>query len=191
VVVDKFTKYSHFIPLKHPFTAAMVAKVFLGNVYKLHELPVVIISNRDKIFTSNLWKELFALAKVNLSMSTAYHPQSVGQSERVNQCVETYLRCFVSSCPKQWISWLHLAEFWYNTSLHPSIGRSPFEALYGYQPRNFGLDDNYVALGGISEWLLDRKVVTDLVKQHLNRATVRMKNQADKGRSERRFEVGE
>jgi hypothetical protein len=63
--------------------------------------------------------------------------------------------------------------------------------LYGYQPRNFGLDDNYVALGGISEWLLDRKVVTDLVKQHLNRATVRMKNQADKGRSERRFEVGE
>jgi hypothetical protein len=114
------------------------------------------------------------LAKVDLSMSTAYHPQSDGQSERVNQCVETYLRCFVSSCPKQWISWLHLAKFWYNTSLHSSIGMSPFEALYGYQPRHFGLDGNFVASGGLSQWLLDRKMVTDLVKQHLNRATVRM-----------------
>jgi hypothetical protein len=101
VVVDKFTKYNHFIALKHPFTAAGVAKVFLENIYKLHGMPTVIISDRDKIFTSNLWKELFALAKVNLSMSSAYHPQSDGQSERVNQCVETYLRCFVSSVPKQ------------------------------------------------------------------------------------------
>jgi hypothetical protein len=101
VVVDKFTKYNHFIALKHPFTAAGVAKVFLENIYKLHGMPAVIISDRDKIFTSNLWKELFALAKVNLSMSSAYHPQSDGQSERVNQCVETYLRCFVSSVPKQ------------------------------------------------------------------------------------------
>jgi transposase InsO family protein len=174
VVVDKFTKYRHFIPLKHPFTVAMVAKVFLENVYQLHGLPAMIISDRDKIFTSNMWKELFALAKVDLSMSTAYHPQSDGQSERVNQCVETYLRCFVSSCPKQWISWLHLAKFWYNTSLHSSIGMSPFEALYGYQPRHFGLDGNFVASGGLSQWLFDRKVVTDLVKQHLNRATVRM-----------------
>jgi hypothetical protein len=191
VVVDKFTKYSYFIPLKHPFTAAMVAKDFLENVYKLHGMPAVIISDRDKFFTSNLWKELFALVKVDLSMSIAYHPQSDDQFERVNQCVETYLRRFVSSCPRQWISWLHLAEFWYNTSLHSSIGMSPFEALYGYQPKHFGLDEKSTASRGISQWLLDRKVVTDLVQQHLNHATITMKNQADKGRSERSFTVGE
>jgi hypothetical protein len=104
-------KYIHFIALKHPFTAAGVTKVFLKNIYKLHGMHAVIISDRDKIFTSNLWKEMFALAKVNLSMSSAYHPQSDGQFERVNQCVETYLRCLVSSVLKQWISWLHLAEF--------------------------------------------------------------------------------
>jgi hypothetical protein len=192
VVVDKFTNYSHFIALKHPFTAAGVAKVFLENIYKLHGMPTVIISDRDKIFTSNLWKDLFALAKVNLSLNSTYHPQLDDQSERVNQCVETYLRCFVSSVPKQWISWLHLAEFWYNTSLHSSIGMSPFEALYGYHPRHFGLyTENSAVSGSVSQWLLDRKLISDLVKQHLNRATVKMKNQTNKGRSERSFQVGE
>jgi hypothetical protein len=155
-------------------------------------MHAVIISDRDKIFTSNLWKKVFALAKVNLSMSSAYQPQSDGQSERVDQCVETYLRCFVSSVPKQWIFWLYLAEFWYNISLHSLIDMSPFEALYEYHPRHFGLDmENSAASGSVSQWLLDRKLISDLVKQHLNRATVRMKNQIDKGRSERSFQVGE
>jgi transposase InsO family protein len=78
-------------------------------------MPMTIISDRDRIFTSNLWKELFKLAGVTLSMSSAYHPQTDGQTEHVNQCLETLLRCFVHSCPSQWIHWLPLAEYWYNT----------------------------------------------------------------------------
>ena len=102
VVVDLFSKYAHFVGLPHPFTAASVAKVFFSQVYSLHGMPSALVSDRDKIFTSKLWTELFALAKVELRMSTAYHPQSDGQTERVNQCLETFLRCFVHACPHQW-----------------------------------------------------------------------------------------
>lgn len=78
VVVDKFSKYAHVISLTHPFTALAMAKLFLDNIYKLHGLPSAIISDRDKIFTSTLWKELFKLANTELQMSTAYHPQMDG-----------------------------------------------------------------------------------------------------------------
>ena len=99
VVVDTFSKYAHFIALKHPFTAATVAKLFLSQVYKLHGLPNAIVSYRDRIFTSHFWKELFKLAGVDLCMSSAYHPQSDGQTERVNRCLEAFLRCYVHACP--------------------------------------------------------------------------------------------
>jgi hypothetical protein len=132
VVVDLLTKYAHFVALRHPFSASGVAKAFFHNVYRLHGLPCAIISDRDRIFTSHFWSELFKLANVRLCRSSAYHPQSDGQTERLNQCLETYLRCYVHACPRNWSSWLSSAEFWYNTSPHSAIGRSPFEALYGY-----------------------------------------------------------
>ena len=74
VVVDIFSKYAHFIGLKHPFTASYMAKLFFSNIFKLHGLSQAIVSDRDRIFTSKLWQELFKLAKVDLRMSTAYHP---------------------------------------------------------------------------------------------------------------------
>lgn len=132
VVVDLLTKYGYFIPLQHPFTAASVAKAFFHSVYHLHGLPKTLISDRNRIFTSHFWTKLFKLADVNLCKSSAYHPQSDGQTERLNQCVETYLRCFVHACPSKWSQWLSSAEFWYNTCDHSAIGRTPFEALYGY-----------------------------------------------------------
>ncbi|KAK4394127.1 Transposon Ty3-G Gag-Pol polyprotein [Sesamum angolense] len=84
VVVDRLKKYSHFIALKHPYTATSVAKVFFDNMYKLHELPVSIVTDRDRLFTSRFWKELFTLSGVSLDMSSAYHPQSDGQTKRIN-----------------------------------------------------------------------------------------------------------
>lgn len=99
VVVDTFSKYDHFLPLKHPFTAASVAKLFHNQVYRLHGLPLSTVSDSDRVFTSNLLRELFLLTDVRLCMSSAYHPQSDGQTECVNQCLETFLRCFVHACP--------------------------------------------------------------------------------------------
>jgi hypothetical protein len=111
VVVDKFSKFAHFVPLKHQFTAYQIAMAFMDNIFKLHGLPEAIISDRDHIFTSSLWQELFKLTQTKLKMSTSYHPQTDGQTERVNQCLEGYLRCFVHACPTHWKKWLSLAEF--------------------------------------------------------------------------------
>lgn len=95
VVVDKYSKFAHFIALRHPFMAFTVARTSMDNTYKLHGLPQVIIYDHDKIFTSTLWKLLFKSAGTYLHLSSAYHPQFDCQSERVNQCLETFLRCFV------------------------------------------------------------------------------------------------
>lgn len=86
VVVDRFTKFAHFLPLKHPFSASQVAKVFLNNVASLYGMPKSIVSDRDRIFTSHFWQTLFKRFGIPLNLTAAYHPQSDGQTERVNQC---------------------------------------------------------------------------------------------------------
>lgn len=139
VAVDRLTKFSHFIRLTHPFTAQQIAQVFLDQVYRLHGLPESAISDRDKIFVSRFWHELFQLLGVGLHYSSSYHPQSDGQSERVNQCLENYLRCMCSEHPSHWSNWLLTAEFWYTTNFHTSLQITPFEALYGYKPNHIPL----------------------------------------------------
>ncbi|KAJ0856477.1 putative nucleotidyltransferase, Ribonuclease H [Helianthus annuus] len=128
VVVDRFTKYGHFIPLKHPFSAVRVAQVVLDNVFKLHGCPLNIVSDRDPIFMSSFWKEFLKLQGIEQALSTAYHPQSDGQTEVLNRCLETYLRCMVMHDPKTWVQWLSLAEWWYNTTWHSAIKMTPFKA---------------------------------------------------------------
>ena len=88
VVVDRLTKYAHFFPLKHPYTAHSVATVFVDNIVKLHGVPASIVSDRDRVFTSHFWRRLFKEIGTKLCYSTAYHPQTDSQSERVNQCLE-------------------------------------------------------------------------------------------------------
>ena len=192
VAVDKFSKYSHFVPLAHPFTAMDVAEAYMQFIHKLHGLPQSLISDRDRIFTSTLWTTLFRLAGTQLRMSSSYHPQTDGQTERVNQCLETFLRCFVHTCPSQWSKWLALAEYWYNTSFHSALGTTPFEVLYGHKPRYFGLSVNALCESlELSDWLQEREQMQSLIRDHLLRAQARMKFQADKHRSERSFAVGD
>lgn len=158
VAVDKFSKYSHFVPLAHPFTAMDVAEAYMQFIHKLHGLSQSLISDRDRIFTSTLWTTLFRLAGTQLCMSSSYHPQTDGQTERVNQCLETFLRCFVHTCPSQWSKWLALAEYWYNTSFHSALGTTPFEVLYGHKPRYFGLSVNALCESlELSDWLQERE----------------------------------
>ena len=143
VVIDRLTKFGHVIALSHPFLAAQVAQVFLDHIYKLHGLPESIVTDRDRIFTSKFWQELFKLAGTELHYSSSYHPETDGQSERLNQCLEAYLRCMTGENPTQWSHWLSLAELWYNTSYHTSLGVTSFEALYGYKPLSLPMGPYY------------------------------------------------
>jgi transposase InsO family protein len=121
VVVDKFTRYAYFITLLHPYTASTMDSVFLNRVYKFHGMPASIIYDTDHVFTSKFWQSLFKLLGTHLRMSSSYHPQTDGQMERVNQCLETFLCCFVHACPRKWYAWLATTEFWYNTSHHSAL----------------------------------------------------------------------
>lgn len=191
VVIDKFSKYNHFIPLRHPFTAFKVAQEFMNHIYRLHGMPGMIVSDRDRIFTSKLWQELFRLVDTTLHMSSSHHLQIDGQSEHLNQCVEGFLRCMVHSYPKKWAAWLPLAEYWYNTSFHSALGRTPFELLYGYPPRTLGISVEDCGSADLETWLKERSTMVEVILQHLLRVQQQMKHQADKNRSERTFQVGD
>nr|GFB42783.1 hypothetical protein [Tanacetum cinerariifolium] len=134
VVEDKLSKYAHFLPIAHPFSASQVAQLFLDNVYKLHRLPKTIVSDRDKVFMSLFWQSLFKMLQVKLKLSTAYHPQTDGQTEFVNKCRETYLRCMTGETPKEWVKLIPLAEYWYNTNYHSALDTTPYEVVYGQTP---------------------------------------------------------
>ena len=133
-VVDRFSKQAHFLALSHPYTTASVAKAFFEGIVRLHGFPSSIVSDRDPVFTGNVWRDLFRLAGVKLRMSTAFHPQTDGQSEVVNRTIAMYLRCFSGDRPRSWLDWLPWAEFCYNTSYHTSLGTTPFQVVYGRPP---------------------------------------------------------
>lgn len=110
----------------------------MDNVVKLQRIPICIVSDRDSIFTGALYQELFHAFSVKIRFSTASHPQTDGQTERVNLWLEAYLRGMVFQEPKKWMKWISLAELWYNTSYHSSLKCTPFQALYGYKPPQIG-----------------------------------------------------
>lgn len=135
VIVDRLTKMAHFLPLPTEATAEDLAQVFIRELWKLHGLPDEIVSDRDSKFLSHFWKSLMERLQVGMRMSTAFHPQTDGQTERVNQTLEQYLRMYCSYQQDDWAELLPLAEYAYNSSVSASTKMSPFYANYGYEPR--------------------------------------------------------
>lgn len=101
VVVDRLSKYAHFMAMSHPYTAVSIVQVFFENIFKLHEMPKTIVSDRDPTFTNQYWTEIFRLHRTSFNFSSTYHPQIDGQAELVNRTMEMYLRCFTSAQPKE------------------------------------------------------------------------------------------
>ncbi|WVZ51388.1 hypothetical protein U9M48_002540 [Paspalum notatum var. saurae] len=133
-VVDRFSKYAHFIALAHPYTAKSVARVLFADIVRLHGVPSSIVSDRDPVFTSAFWKALFALMGTKLQLSSTFHPQSDGQSEALNKTIGMYLRCMTGDRPRQWLRWLPWAEFVCNTLFHSTLKETPFRVVYGRDP---------------------------------------------------------
>lgn len=132
------------------------------------------------------------MADVKLNMSSSYHPQTDGQTERLNQCLEAFLRCTVHAAPSKWSQWLAQAQHWYNTSYHSALDKTPFEVLFARKSTQFGLVNmGESTVPDIQVWLQERAHMNEILHQQLVRAQQRMKNQADKHRSERQFAVGD
>nr|KYP36855.1 Retrotransposable element Tf2 [Cajanus cajan] len=161
-----------------------------------HAVPQLVANlqqaQKDKVFTSQFWKILWQLNGTTLKMSSAYHPQSDGQSEILNKCLELYLRCFTFDAPREWSRMLTWAEYWYNTSYHTSTGMTPFLAVYGrYPPKIL----EYVPLETdpvtVKEQLLSRDDILQKLKFNLQRAQQIQKQYADKKRFDVDFQIGD
>ena len=135
VVVDWLTKMVHFIPTTEKTSAEGLARLFRDNVWKLHGLLESIISDRGPQFVAGLMRELNRILGIESKLSMAFHPQTNGQTERMNQELEQYLRMFINHRQEQWPKWLGTAEFVYNNKVHSSTQMIPFKANYRQDPR--------------------------------------------------------
>ncbi|GKD72711.1 putative reverse transcriptase domain-containing protein [Tanacetum coccineum] len=136
VIVDRLTKSAHILPIRENDPLDKLARLYLNRIVARHWIPASIICNRDGRFTSNFWRSFQKALGTDISMSTAYHPETDGQSERTIQTLEDRLRACVIDFGKDWVKHLPLAEFSYNNSYHASIKAAPYEALYGQKCRS-------------------------------------------------------
>ncbi|MBW0479169.1 hypothetical protein O181_018884 [Austropuccinia psidii MF-1] len=134
VIVDRFSKMAVFIPMISSITSLDLAHLFIKNIFSKHDLPSRIVNDRGSLFFSSFWTNLYQQLKISRYLSTAYHPETDGQTERVNQILEQYLGMYVSYHQDDWNTWLALAEFSYNNSDHSSTKQSPFLTVYGRDP---------------------------------------------------------
>ncbi|WVZ89345.1 hypothetical protein U9M48_035766 [Paspalum notatum var. saurae] len=191
-VVDRFSKFAHFIPLSHPYTATTVAKAFFAEIVRLHGIPASIVSDRDTVFTSAFWKELLKLSGVSLNMSTAFHPQSDGQSEVTNKIIAMYLRCLTGDRPRQWLQWLPWAEFCYNSSFQASLGTSPFRVVYGRDlPTVRPFQPDSATLPAVEQQLVDRDEFLAEIRDRLEQAQQYHKAQYDRRHRDVMFSPGQ
>ena len=191
VVVCRLTKQAHFIPCNESMSALDLADLYITNIFKHHGLPDDIISDRGPIFRSNFWQSFLEKLKVKPKLSSAFHPQTDGQTERVNQCLEQYLRCYISYSQDDWSSKLPIAEFSYNNTMSTSIKTSPFFANKGFHPRMEYFIDPDSKVPAVSNNVQSLNELLPVLKEELNLAQIRMKTNADKSRKDHPFKVGD
>lgn len=192
-IVDRFSKYVTFIAAPKYTTAEETARLFFKHIVKYWGLPKNIVSDRDSRFTGAFWTELFNILGSDLNMSSSYHPQSDGQSERFNGLVEEYLRHYVSSSQKEWVTLLDSAQFCFNARKHFGTSKTPFEIVTGQQPLlPHTIDGVYKGKSPRAyvfqkEWQRN----LELARASLERASRHYKKYADKKRRDVEFNEGD
>ena len=160
VISDKVSKQMHCIPTIQEVSAEHVAELYLEHVWKIHGIPTKIILDRGLQFSLRFMKKLLEHVGSHAALSTAYHPQTDGQSERLNQELEIYLRAFINYRQDDWVCWLPVAEFAHNVKPHSATGRSPFEIIQGFNPP-FTVNTGSTALPRLDERLAELKQVRE------------------------------
>ncbi|KAI3695430.1 hypothetical protein L1987_78427 [Smallanthus sonchifolius] len=192
VIVDRLTKSAHFLPMKETDKTEKLAKLYIKEIVARHGVPTSIISDRDSRFVSRIWKSLQEAMGTRLDMSTAYHPQTDGQSERTIQTLEDMLRACVMDFGGNWDTHLPLAEFSYNNSYHTSINAAPFEALYGRKCRSplcwAEVGEKHLTGPEIVQETTDKIFK---IKDRLKAARDRQKSYADNRRKPLEFQIGD
>ncbi|GJY34187.1 putative reverse transcriptase domain-containing protein [Tanacetum coccineum] len=192
VIVDRLTKSAHFLPIREDYKTEKLARIYINEIVARHGVPVSIISDRDGRFASHLWQALQEALGTKLHMSTAYHPETDGQSERTIQTLEDMLRACVMDFGGSWDTHLPLVEFSYNNSYHASIKCAPFEALYGRKCRSPVI---WTEVG--ESQLIGPEIMQETtekifqIKERLKTARSRQKSYADKRRKPLEFKVGD
>ena len=199
VIVDRLSKRSHFIPVtmgEGNSSAENCAKLFCREFVRLHGIPETIVSDRDSRFNSSFWKTLMELLQIQHHMSSAFRPNTDGQSERMNRFIEDYLRNYVHPCQSDWSQYLYAAEFAYNSRVHESIGMTPFEADIGFIPKSVS-DHVYSKILKKSnkseafEFGKALQIILERVQVNLKEAQARMKMYYDRGRPVQEFVAGD
>ena len=192
VVIDRLSKVAHFIPVKTTYEGPKLAELYISRIVSLHGTPKSIVSDRGSQFTSRFWKKVQEGLGTQLHFSTAYHPQTDGQTERVNQILEDMLRACVLEYGSKWEDCLPFAEFSYNNSYQASLQMAPFEVLYGRKcrtPLNWSEVGDSQIFG--PDILREAEEKVHKIREHLKTAQSRQKSYADKRRRELTFNIGD
>jgi len=192
VFVDRLTKMAIFAATTNDVSSKGFAKLFLDNVYKRFGLPRSMITDRGTQYTADFWTELSKALGVTSKLSTAYHPQTDGQTEIVNQWLEQYLRSYVNYAQDDWVSFLPIAEFAYNCSKHTTTGMTPFKAMYGSTPRRLPSDSHFVPTVPAAIRDIDKlNELQNWCSQNIDKAQKAWKTASDRSRRDVAFQKGE
>ncbi|KAG8474789.1 hypothetical protein CXB51_031478 [Gossypium anomalum] len=188
VVVDRLTKSAHFIPVRTDFLLDKLAELYVSQIVRLHGVPISIVSDRDPRFTSRFWKKLQEALGTKLHFSTAFHPQTDGQSEQIIQILEDMLRCCILEFSDSWERYLPLIEFTYNNSFQSSIKMAPYEALYGRKCRTplFWTELGESKIFGV-DLIKDAEQKVKIIRESLKAASDHQKSFGHKGKLSPRF----